>query len=180
MGFGSTNGTVELETGSPIKGANSMTIDGGNSYGTESFAASDEIYLSLYMKMVSVPAGQIRVIRVTDGGISVGAITLDSSGRITLRNGTKNLGTSATALVAGTVYRIGVHQKNGGAGDSVLEAFVAPGDALFTAPFASNSSQTFSTQADSVQVGASTSVAGNLTIDDVRIDTTTMPGPSGL
>jgi hypothetical protein len=177
-GFATTSGTVALETASPIKDANAVTINGGNSFGTQTFTASDEVFISLYVRLVSIPSGEIRMVRITDGGTSVGAITLESNGKITLRGGTTNLGASSSALVAGTVYRIGIHQKKGSGGNSVLEGFLATGDADFGAPFASNSAQSFATQADSVQVGASTSVVGNVTFDDIRIDTGAMPGPS--
>jgi len=78
----------------------------------------------------------------------------------------------------GTLYRIGIHQKKGTGGNAVLEGFIATGDAAFTTPFATSSTQTFTTQADSVQIGATTGTAGSMTIDDIRLDTGSMPGPS--
>ena len=177
-GFGSATGTVSLETAAPIKGADSMTISGGNSYGTQPFTASDEVFISLYIRILSPPTGQIRVIRITDGGTSVGALTLETTGKITLRNGTSNLGASAAALVPGTIYRIGIHQKKGAGSNAVLEGFLATGDAAFSTPFAASSTQTFTTLADQVQVGSSTGVVGSATFDDIRIDNGSMPGPS--
>jgi hypothetical protein len=177
-GFASTAGTVTLETASPIKGADAMTINGVNSIGTQTYTASDEIFISLYIRLAAIPAGEIRVIRITDAGTSVGAITLETTGKITLRNGTTNLGASTTALAAGTVYRIGIHQKKGTGSNGILEGFLATGDAAFTTPFATNSAQTFTTQSDSVQIGSSTSVAATATFDDIRIDNGAMPGPS--
>jgi hypothetical protein len=76
------------------------------------------------------------------------------------------------------VYRIGIHQKRGTGSNAVLEGFLATGDAAFTTAFAKSSTQTFKTQADSVQIGASTATGGNLTFDDIRLDTGAMPGPS--
>lgn len=118
------------------------------------------------------------MIRITDGGTSVGAITLDTTGKITLRSSTTSLGASSTALTAGTVYRIGIHQKKGTGSNGVLEGFLATGDAAFAAPFATNSAQTFTTQADSVQIGSSTGTVATATFDDIRLDTGAMPGPS--
>jgi len=77
-----------------------------------------------------------------------------------------------------TVYRIAIHQKKGAGTNAVLERFLATGDTTFTTPFASSGSQTFTTQADSVQIGASTPTSGTLTFDDIRLDTVAMPGPS--
>ena len=51
------------------------------------------------------------------------------------------------------------------------------GDASFGAAFASGLAQAFTTQANSVQIGATTGLA-QLTVDDVRLDTGAMPGPS--
>jgi hypothetical protein len=177
-GFGSTSGTVTLETASPIKGADSMTINGANSIGTQAYTATDEIFISLYVRLPAIPTGQVRVIRITDGGTSVGAITLETTGKITLRSSTTSLGASSTALTAGTVYRIGIHQKKGTGSNGVLEGFLATGDAAFAAPFATNSVQIFTTQADSVQIGSSTGTVATATFDDIRLDTGAMPGPS--
>ncbi len=177
-GFASTTGTVALETASPLKGVDSMTINGGNSYGTQSYTATDEIFISLYVRLASVPTSQVRVVRITDGGTSVGAITLETTGKITLRNGTTSIAASASALVPGTLYRIGIHQKKGTGANAVLEGFLATGDAAFTTPFATSNSLTFTSQADSVQIGASTSAVGNIMFDDIRLDTGAMPGPS--
>ena len=177
-GFGSTTGTVTLETGSPLKGADSMTVATGTSFGTQSYTATDEIFISLYVRLAAIPAGQVRVVRITDAGTSVGALTLETTGKLTLRSGTTSIAATPTALVVGTLYRIGIHQKKGTGSNAVLEGFIATGDAAFTTPFATSSTQTFTTQADSVQIGATTGTAGSMTIDDIRLDTGSMPGPS--
>ena len=54
---------------------------------------------------------------------------------------------------------------------------MATGDANFGAAFALSDKQTFTTQADSVQIGGATSIVGSFTVDDVRLDTGAMPGP---
>ena len=108
----------------------------------------------------------------------MGALTLETTGKLTLRNGSTSVGATAAALTPGTIYRIGIHQKKGTGSNAVLEGFTVAGDAQFTTTFANSTTQTFKTQADSVQVGASTSTGGNLTFDDIRLDTGAMPGPS--
>ena len=177
-GFDSQTGTIRLETVSPLKGADSVTVTSGSSYGRENFSATDQIFISLYVRIGAIPAGQVRLVRITDQGTTVGAITIETSGKVTLRNGTTNLGATTLALKPGTLYRVGIHQKKGTGSNAVLEGFLATGDANFTAPFASNASQTLTTQSDSVQIGASTSTGGALTVDDIRLDTGSMPGPS--
>ena len=177
-GFDSKTGAVNLETASPIKGVDSMTITAGSSYGQENYTATDEIFISLYLKIAALPAGQVRLVRITDQGSSVGALTLETTGKLTLRNSSTNLGATTAALSPGVIYRIGIHQKKGTGSNAVLEGFLATEDADFGAAFARNSSQTFITQADSVQIGASTSTGGTITFDDIRLDTGAMPGPS--
>jgi hypothetical protein len=177
-GFDAQTGTIRLETASPLKGADSVTVTAGSSYGRENFSATDEIFISLYLRIGAIPTGQVRWVRITDQGTTVGAITLETTGKLTLRNATTNLGATTVVLNPGTVYRIGIHQKRGTGSNAGLEGFFATGDANFAAPFASNGSQNFTTQADSLQIGASTSTGGTVTFDDIRLDTGSMPGPS--
>lgn len=178
-GFDSTTGTVFLETASPIKGTYSMTISSASSTGTQNYPATNEIFISFYVRIAAVPSGQVRLLRISDSGTTVGAITLETTGKIMLRNGTTSVGATAAALTTGAVYRIGIRQKNGTGANAVLEAYSATGDAAFGAPFASSSSQTFTTQATSVQIGPSTGTAVSATFDDLRLDSGFMPGPSG-
>ena len=91
-----------------------------------------------------------------------------------LRTASRNGGRSMPA----TVYRIAIHQKKGAGTNAVLEGFLATGDTTFSTPFASSGTQTFTTRADSVQIGASTPTGVTLTFDDIRLDTGAMPGPS--
>jgi hypothetical protein len=177
-GFDTKTGTVNISKTSPIKGADSMTITTGSSYGQENYTATNEIFISLYLKIGAVPSGQVRLVRIADQGTTVGALTLETTGKLTLRNGSSSVGATTAALTPGTIYRIGIHQKKGTGSNAVLEGFLATGDAQFITAFATNTGQKFTTQADSVQIGASTSTGGNLTFDDIRLDTGTMPGPS--
>jgi hypothetical protein len=155
-----------------------MAITTGSSYGQENYTATDEVFISLYLKISAVPSGQVRLVRIADQGTTVGALTLEATGKLTLRNGSASVGATTAALVPGTVYRMGIHQKKGTGSNAVLEGFLAAGDAQFSTAFATNAAQKFTTQADSVQIGASTSTGGNLTFDDIRLDTGAMPGPS--
>ena len=54
----------------------------------------------------------------------------------------------------GTVYRIGLHQVKGSGGNAVLEAYLAEGDVVFGAPFATLARGGWTSQADQLQVGA--------------------------
>jgi hypothetical protein len=155
-----------------------MTVMAGSSYGQENYSATDEIFISFYLKIAALPSGQVRLARIADQGTTVGALTLETTGKVTLRNFVASLGASTAAIIPGTVYRVAIHQKKGAGTNAVLEGFLETGDTTFTTPFASSGTQTFNTQADSVQIGASTSTGDTLSFDDIRLDTGAMPGPS--
>ncbi len=177
-GADSATAGVTLETSAPLKGTYSATI-ANNSTGnlTENITAVDELFVSLYIQPASFPASA-RIVQIQNSGTTVGSISLTSSGTLQLKNGSTTLGTSA-ALSANALYRIGIHQKKGTGADGVLEAFLAVGDAAFGAAFASSASQTFTSQATKLVVGATNSNAVDATVDDIRLDSAVMPGPSG-
>jgi hypothetical protein len=51
-------------------------------------------------------------------------------------------------LSIGTLYRVGIRQKQGTGSNAILEAYLAEGDAAFGAPFAVMTSGTGTTPAD--------------------------------
>ncbi len=114
----------------------------------------------------------------SDQGTTVGSIALRTNGALRLRNGSTTMGADSAALVAGTLYRVGLHQKKGTGSNAVLEAYVATGDAAFGASFASTTTGAWTTQADRLQFGATTSTALNATFDNIRLDSGSMP-PAG-
>jgi hypothetical protein len=166
--------SVSLNNSTPLKGAYSATINTTSGYLREDFSATDDVYVSVYVKFTSFPANA-RLVQISNGSTTVGTIFVTTSGTLQLKNGTTTIGTSAQILTAGTLYRIGLHQKKGTGSDALLEAYLATGDAAFTTPFASNATQSFSTQATRLSVGATNSNAVNATVDDIRIDTGAMP-----
>ncbi len=123
-GFDNKTGSVALETASPIKASGSVTATAGLSYGQENYPATDEIFISFYLRIAALPSGQIRVVRISDQANTVGALTLESNGKLTLRNFTTSLGVSTTALTPGTTYRLGLHQKKGTGDNAILEGFL--------------------------------------------------------
>ena len=66
----------------------------------------------------------------------------ETTGTLTLRNGSSSVGATTAALTPGTLYRIGIHQKRGTGSNGTLEGFVATGDANFGTAFASSGTQT--------------------------------------
>lgn len=176
-GADSTKGTVQLETALPLKGTFSARIpNAGSSFLEEKFTPAGDLYVSFYVRLAALPASDVRLALISSSGDSTGLLLLLSSGRLRLRFGSTTIGDSQP-LVPGQLYRIGLHQK-AGSGNAVLEAFVASGDASFTAPFAATTTGSWVVLADRLRVGATTNAAVNVVVDDIILATTAMPGPS--
>jgi hypothetical protein len=173
-------GTVVLDGNGLLKGVYAADIPSVSSgYLQEAFAAVDEVYVSFYVKVNSLPSADVRIALYSNAGTTVGSLVLRTNGALRLKNGTTTIGADSAPLVVGGVYRVGVHQKRGSGGDAILEAYVAAGEAAFGAPFASTATGTWTSQADRFRLGASTSVVLDVTFDDIRLDAASMPGPSG-
>jgi RHS repeat-associated protein len=111
-------------------------------------------------------------------GTTIGGLYLNSNGTLTLKNvaTSTTIGTSS-ALSTNTLYRVGIRQASG-SGTGALQAYLASGDAAFGAVFASSSAETISNSAAEVRIGATNSTAVDATVDDIRLDSAAMPGPS--
>jgi hypothetical protein len=171
-----TSGSVTLESTAPIKGSYSATIANATStYLEESFTAADDLYISFVVRVNARPSASVRIVQLTNAGTTVGSIQLRSDGKLQLRNGSTLIGTSALALTVGTTYRIGIHQKKGNGGNAVLEAYLANDGAAFGAPFAASAVGTWTTAADRLRFGTTTSAALAATFDDIRVDRAALP-----
>lgn len=178
-GADTVTGTVTIETAQPIKDTFSARIATGSSSLDEVFPAAPDLYLSAYLRLASLPSGDARIILVTNAGSTVGNIVLRSNGRLRLRVGSTTIGSESAPLAVGQTYRIGVHQRAGTGANALIEAFVASGDSGFAAPFAMATSGTWTSNADRVRIGPTTSTAVNAVFDDMRLDSAQMPEPSG-
>jgi hypothetical protein len=176
----STSGTLTLQTSAPLKGSYSVSVPDTTSYGflTQNFSAVDEVFVSFYFKPANFPASA-RIAVLQNSGTTVGNLVLGSNGTLQLRNGSNAIGGASPALSKNTLYRIGLHQRRGTGANGVLEAYLATGDAPFGAPFATSASQSFTTQANKLQFGATNSNRVDATFDDITLDGKAMPGPSG-
>jgi hypothetical protein len=177
-GVDSTSGTVMLETSAPLKGTFSARIaSAGSSYLQEDVTATNDLYISFYLRINALPSSDARIALISNAGTTVGNIVLRSNGALRLRNGSTQIGSDSAPLSVGTLYRIGLRQKQGSGGNAALEAYLAAGGAAFGAPFASMTSGTWTTAADRLRLGATSSTAANIVVDDIRLDTAVMPGP---
>ncbi len=178
-GFDSKSGTVLLETAAPLKGLYSARIpNAGKSYLRENFPPTNDLYVTFYLQLHSLPAKETRIALISNGGATVGNLLLRPTGAVQLRHNTTNIGSAPPSVVVGTIYRFGLRQKAGSGGNAVLEAYLAIGDAPFGAPFATFTTGTWTSLADRFQLGATTAASLEATVDNVQLDARTMPAPS--
>jgi PKD repeat protein len=178
-GADSTSGTVTLVTGGQqLKGTYSAQIPNtASSYLQENFTAADDIYVSFYLRVSTLPGSSVRIAMFSNAGTTVGSIQLMSDGRLQLRNGSTTIGSSSTALAVNTIYHIGLHQKKGAGGNAILQAYLAANGDPFGAPFATTATGTWTTPADRLRVGATAANAIAATFDDINLDTAGLPFP---
>ncbi len=170
------SGAVTLEASTPIHGTASARFADTNGWLQKSFPATADAYLTMRVRVVALPNGTPRIVLFSNGGTTVGNLTLSSAGRLRLRNVSTTIGVESSPLAAGSTYLIGLRQARGTGGNAILEAFLAPDGGTFGAPFAQLTTGTWTTSADRVRFGG-TSAAVNLTIDDVLVADGSMPGP---
>ena len=173
-------GTIALETASPLKGQYSARIpNAASTYLDVRFTATDDLYVSLYVRLSALPAADARLVAIANAGTGVGNLVVRTNGQLRLRVGSTLVGVDSAPLQVGQLYRLGIRQKRGASGNAVLEAYVTSGDAPFGTPFASTTTGTWTTAADRLAVGATSPNPIDIVVDDVRLDAAVMPGPSG-
>jgi hypothetical protein len=178
-GADTVRGTMTVETVTPLKGAHSARVAGVvDSYLEEDFTAAGDLYVSFYLRLVALPASDVRVVLLSSGGTTVGNIVIRNTGRLRLRVGSTTIGAESAPLVVGQLYRVGLHQRAGGGANAVAEAFLASGDQEFGAAFAATATGTWTTPADRMKLGATAGGVANLIVDDATLNILAMPGPS--
>lgn len=164
----------------PIHGTASARFANTTGYLQESYPATADTFLTLRVRVVALPTGAPRIFMLSNAGVTTGNLTLSSTGRLRLRNGSTAVGAESMALQAGSTYRIGLHQTRGTGGNAVLEAWVVADGATFGTPFARLTTGTWTTSADRFRLGATNGTAVNLTVDDVLISSGSMPTPVAI
>ena len=172
------SGAPVRETANPIVGVGSVTIPNlASGYLDETFTAAADAYVAFDLRLNASPTGSVRIVFLSDQGTTVGNLQLQASGALRLRNASSTIGVDSAPLVVGTVYRVGLHQKQGTGANAVLQAYLAPAGAAFGTPFASLATGTWTTSADRLRFGATAGSAVNMTADTIALDAGAMPGP---
>lgn len=164
-------GSVVVERTTPLKGSYSARIaNTGSNYLQEDFVASDTLSVSFLLRVTAAPANT-RIMLIRNNDKTIGNIQLTTDRQLYLRNYETRIGMSSVPLTLGTVYRVAVYQQRGSGANGILKAYVAEGDAAFGQPFAVSTTQTFTTSATSVQIGATNSMTTDIVVDEIIIDT---------
>jgi uncharacterized protein (DUF1778 family)/predicted RNA-binding protein with TRAM domain len=173
-------GSLAITTTGALRGDYAVQLVGGAStYLREDISASDELYVSFLIRLDQTPSAGASLLRIYNGSTQVGNLFLNMSRRLVLRQDATQVGSVSDVLQTGTVYRVGIRQVRG-AGDGILEAFLVEGNSSFGAPFASSSSQTITSGATRLNLGAPGSSGSlTLTLDDIILDAASMPAPLG-
>jgi hypothetical protein len=175
-GVDKVTGNVLLDSSSAMDGVYSARIPNiATAFLDENFTGVDEVFVSFYVKLNALPVSSTRLMFISNAGLTMGNLYVQTNGALRLRNGSTTIGADSTPLVINTLYRVGIHQKLGSGANAILEAYVIAGDLPFGGPFAGLSSGTWTTQADRIRIGATTSQALDLLFDDIRIDSMLMP-----
>ena len=178
-GVDRVTGAVSLETAAPLAGAYSARIlDADTSYLEESFAALDDLHVSMQLRLNARPVADARLVLVSNAGTTVGNLVVRTTGRLRLRVGSTVVGVESAALQPGQLYRVAVRQRRGSGGNAILEAYLAAGDASFGTPFASVVNGSWTTAADRVRVGATSPAALDAVIDNLRLAVPAAIGPA--
>ena len=167
-------GSVQLEANAPLKGVYSAAIlNTGSSYLREDFSAVDELYVSFYLRVTSLPKSETRIALIANGEALLGNIRLRPDGKLRLRKGSTQVGADSPALAVGRLYHVGLHQKKGSGANAVLEAYLSSGDSPFdnANKFAASASLSFSNRAARFTIGATSSTPAAIVVDDIRLDT---------
>jgi hypothetical protein len=170
-------GNVVLDNTFAIKGTYAAGVHNSTdaAYLEEGFPGADDVLVSFYVKLGSLPPEDVRIALISNSGASVGNIVLHTSGALRLRYASTMIGAESAPLAVGTIYRVGIRQKRGAGADAVLEGYLTTGDDPFGAPFASTTTGSWTSQADRLRFGATTSEALDATFDDIALDFGTTP-----
>lgn len=147
-----------------------------SSYGQEDFTATNNVYMSVYVRVSAVSTSNFIFCDIRDaGGNTLVRVRITSTGAFRLEVGGATVGTDFAATI-GTMYRIGLVYNKGTGANAVGQMFVAVGDAAFGAAHASTSSSALTAQATRIRCGVTSSGAiVDLVFDNLRIDDATMP-----
>lgn len=176
-GADAVKGAITLETAAAINGVYSAAVAGGSAYLEERFPSTSDLYVSFCLRIRTLPTSQVRLLQIWTGSAMVGRLLLTPSGKLRLLKGSSRIGSDSAPLVVGRLYRVALHQRAGTGGGARLEAFLAEGSAAFGAPFAATGSGTWTTAADRLRLGSTTSSVVRAVVDDVRLAADVMPAP---
>ena len=163
------------ETAAPLAGPGSARVSNASAYVEETFAATDDVFMTFRLKITALPSGVTAPVHGAERGDDAGEPPPEADRAPPVRVGSTNVGAESIALSTGTTYIVGIHQRRGTGGNAVVEAYVAPVGTAFGAPFAARTNGTWTTAADRLRIGGTNGSAVSIILDNVLIDRSSMP-----
>jgi N,N-dimethylformamidase beta subunit-like protein/fibronectin type III domain protein len=182
---------VVQDASTPLKGGYSAHASVSGAWLEQDFSNTNNLYVSFYLRVNALPSADMRVAQILNGNSTYMAnLWVRANGLLCLKNGAYwNGGTTTTActtsaLVVGTVYRIGLHEQAGnGTSNALLEGFYAnPSSGSLTRfttwTLTPSTGGYFTLPGNALRFGATLSAIFDATFDDVKLDTMFMPSAS--
>src|SRR5262249_25428160 len=96
---------VVLTATNPLKGSYSAVMPNtGNAYLREDFTGADDLFVTFYVRVTSLPSSNTRIVQISNSGTTVGEIQLTTLGKLRLRNAGTTIGLDSAALMVGSLY----------------------------------------------------------------------------
>jgi hypothetical protein len=162
-----------------LAGSYSMEATVDPSFVTENFVAVSELYATFLISVDPISSnGTVTIARILSGpnasSIEV-AIGNGATRNLIATQGLSTIGMGGFIPSDDQVYRIGLHARQG-AGNGVIEVFVATKTGMFVTAVVSSTTATVATMAR-LQVGVISGAGSKMTFDDIRVDSRSMPSP---
>jgi hypothetical protein len=169
-GFDSTFGATQLVSQSPINGAYSMLVDGVGAWGTISFPAVADLYLTVRLRVDPASgstAGDARVLQVTHaGGVPIEAMIRAAPRDLVVLQGATTLASFPNILTDGTILRFELRMRSAG---NVTARLIQGGS---SSTIGGNAAIGASSK---VEIGALSSGTLRVTFDDIGLDSAVQP-----
>jgi hypothetical protein len=146
-------------------------------YLEEDFPAADDLDVTFYLRLSSLPTSPARIALLSSAGVTMGNLMLGANGRLTLRHEATKVGFDSTPVKAGEVYRVRLRYRRGTGANAILAAYLVPGDAEWGQPFAATTSGPWTAPIDRLRIGSTTRAILDAVVDDIRLETGPIPAP---
>lgn len=166
---------VAIENVTPIKGLYSAISGFTRGFVGVTFTVIPTVYISFYIKIISVVTTPITVLRLYKAG-EAGVLSLFvETSSIQLNDDLIGTVGDPFTFTVDTIYRIGIRYTIGTGTDAIMQLYIAEGDTSFSNPIVDISNSPAINTVDTLSVGINNLRTGFIVFDNIRIDTESMP-----